>query len=181
MCGTYHKTALQENCANLCSHQSFHPADLLALSVFWTCGRTREHDIEVRRRLFYNESGHCFHQLNTDSSMVRTSTYSSSITETASCHPSKGLVPQLLRKVCELASPSHLTKYQGLSIDSQPPPVFIGFQSLAGVCKENWVWGHTDPPTSLRPAPHHLYSRTYLFMKLSYSWLMYAGAAYYVM
>lgn len=124
---------------------------------------------KVRRRLFYNESGHCFHQLNTDSSMVRTSTYSSSITETSSYHPSKGLVPQLLRKVCELASSSHLTKYQEPSIDSQPPPVFIDLQSLAGVCKENLVWGHAHLPTSLRPAPHHLYSRTYLFMKLSNS------------
>ena len=88
---------------------------------------------KVRRRLFYNESGHCFPQLNTDSTMVRTSTYSSIITETSSYHPS--------REVCGLAFSSHHTKCQEPSIDSQPPPVFIVFQSLVGVRKGNLVWG----------------------------------------
>lgn len=95
---------------------------------------------------------------------VRTSTYSSSITETSSYHPSKGLVPQLPEKSVNWP-PSHLTKYQEPSIDSQRPlQSFIDLQSLAGVCKENLVWGHVHLPTSLRPAPHHLYSRSY------YSW-----------
>lgn len=96
---------------------------------------------KVRRRLFYNESGHCFPQLNTDSTMVGTSTCSSILTETSSYHPSRGLARLLLREVCGLASSSHHTKCQEPSIDSQPPPVFIGFQSLVGVCKGKLVWG----------------------------------------
>lgn len=177
MSGVYHKTALQENCANLHSHQSFHPADLLALSIFWTHGRTREHDIKGEEKFILQWKWALLSPVE-HSTVVRTSTYSSIITETSSYHPSKGLARLLLRAVCGLASSSHHTKCQEPSIDSQPPPVFIGFQSLVGVHKGNLGWGTQTLVPLWDPPRPHLYSRTYLLMKLSYSWLMYAGDAY---
>lgn len=165
----------------IASHQSFHPADLLALSIFWTHGRTRVWHQRWGEG-YFNESGHCFSPVEHRQLHGQNQHVQLQHNWDISYHPLKGLVPQLLRKGDPVNWPpsSHLTKYQEPSIDSQPLQSLYEPPVSGRVCKENLSMGDTHlflplwdlPPTTFTP-------RTYLFMKLSNSWLMYAGATFY--